>query len=62
MGELAGAWWPNTPWPCDCAWGKLYIKVARAPLRHELTFMREALKNTVNAQIGRNVVEEVVLD
>lgn len=42
--------------------GKLYIKVDSAPLRHELTFMREALKNTVNARIGRNVVEEVVLD
>ncbi|MFZ1658284.1 MAG: DUF721 domain-containing protein, partial [Flavobacteriales bacterium] len=42
--------------------GKLYIKVDSAPLRHELTFMREALKSSVNARMGRNVVQEVLLD
>lgn len=42
--------------------GKLFVKVDSAPLRHELTYMRETLKNTVNARMGRTVVEEVLLD
>ncbi len=42
--------------------GKLRIKVDSAPLRQELTFMREALLKAVNARLGRPVVEQVVLD
>ncbi|MBP8822886.1 MAG: DUF721 domain-containing protein [Flavobacteriales bacterium] len=42
--------------------GKLYVKVDSAPLRQELTFMREALAATINRRIGRQVVEKVQLD
>jgi predicted nucleic acid-binding Zn ribbon protein len=42
--------------------GKLHIQVDSAPLRQELTFMREALMNTINARMGRPVVEQVVLE
>lgn len=42
--------------------GKLYVKVDSAPLRQELTFMREALAATINQRIGRQVVEKVQLD
>ena len=42
--------------------GKLFIKVDSAPLRQELTFMREALVKTINAKLGRQVVEQVHLD
>ncbi|MBK9419990.1 MAG: DUF721 domain-containing protein [Flavobacteriales bacterium] len=42
--------------------GKLFIKVDSAPLRQELTFMREALKTTVNSRMKREVVQEVLLD
>ncbi|MEO5584587.1 MAG: DUF721 domain-containing protein [Flavobacteriales bacterium] len=42
--------------------GKLHIKVDSAPLRQELTFMRESLANTINERLGRKVVEQVHLD
>lgn len=42
--------------------GKLYIKVDSAPLRQELTFMREGLINTINGKLGRPVVQEIMLD
>lgn len=42
--------------------GKLFIKVDSAPLRQELTFMRDGLKATINARMGRVIVEEVHLD
>ncbi len=42
--------------------GKLHIKVDSAPLRQELTFMREALIKTINARLGRTVVVQVLLD
>jgi predicted nucleic acid-binding Zn ribbon protein len=42
--------------------GKLFIKVDSAPLRQELTFMREGLKATINGRLGRPVVEEIRLD
>lgn len=42
--------------------GKLHIKVDSAPLRQELTFMREQMASTINGKLGRKVVEEVHLD
>lgn len=42
--------------------GKLHIKVDSAPLRQELTFMREGLANTINDRLGRKVVDQVHLD
>lgn len=42
--------------------GKLHIKVDSAPLRQELTFMREGLVKLVNERMGRPVVEQVLLD
>jgi predicted nucleic acid-binding Zn ribbon protein len=42
--------------------GKLFVRVDSAPLRQELSFMREALKEVLNRRAGRAVVEEIVLD
>lgn len=42
--------------------GKLFVKVDSAPLRQELTFMRETLATTINQRLGRQVVEKVQLD
>jgi len=42
--------------------GKLFIKVDSAPLRQELTFMRDGLKATINGRMGRVIVEEIHLD
>ena len=42
--------------------GKLNVKVDSAPLRHELTFMREALVEILNRRAGRRVVVEIVLE
>ena len=42
--------------------GKLYIKVDSAPLRQELTYMREGLIKTINTKMGREVVEKIKLD
>ena len=42
--------------------GLLNVSVDSAPLRHELTFMREALIEILNRRAGRKVVEEIVLE
>lgn len=42
--------------------GKLVVRVDSAPLRQELSFMREALKEILNRRAGRTVVEEIILD
>lgn len=42
--------------------GKLHIKVDSAPLRHELHFLRDGLRQTVNQRLGRDVVQEILLD
>lgn len=42
--------------------GKLVVRVDSAPLRQELSFMREALKEILNRRAGRVVVEEIILD
>ncbi len=42
--------------------GRLHVKVDSAPLRHELTFMRETLVEILNRRAGRKVVEEIVLE
>ncbi|HRF80044.1 MAG TPA: DUF721 domain-containing protein [Flavobacteriales bacterium] len=42
--------------------GRLNVKVDSAPLRHELTFMRETLIEILNRRAGRKVVEEIVLE
>lgn len=42
--------------------GKLRIKVDSAPLRQELSFMREKMKENINRELGREVVKEVELD
>ncbi len=42
--------------------GKLNVKVDSAPLRHELTFMRERLIEILNRRAGRRVVVEIVLE
>lgn len=42
--------------------GTLYIKVDSAPLRQELTYMRDGLIKTINERLGRAVVEKIVLD
>lgn len=42
--------------------GKLHVKVDSAPLRQELTFMREDLMRKINERMGRPVVAQVQLD
>src|SRR5690606_25199923 len=42
--------------------GRLVVRVDSAPLRQELGFMREALKEILNKRAGRPVVEEIILE
>ncbi|HRH68946.1 MAG TPA: DUF721 domain-containing protein [Flavobacteriales bacterium] len=42
--------------------GRLTVRVDSAPLRQELTFMREALIEILNRRAGRRVVHEIVLE
>ncbi|MCB0770436.1 MAG: DUF721 domain-containing protein, partial [Flavobacteriales bacterium] len=42
--------------------GRLSVRVDSAPLRQELSFMREALKEILNRRAGRNVIEEIILE
>jgi predicted nucleic acid-binding Zn ribbon protein len=39
----------------------LRLHVDSAPLRHELLYMREALKEVLNKRAGRTVVQEIIL-
>ncbi len=41
--------------------GRLTVELDSAPLRHELTYMREDLRKALNERLGRPVVTEVVL-
>ena len=42
--------------------GRLRVRVDSAPLRHELSYMREALKEVLNHRAGRTVVEAIILE
>jgi predicted nucleic acid-binding Zn ribbon protein len=42
--------------------GKLHVKVDSAPLRQELTYMRETLREILNRRAGREVVQEIMLE
>lgn len=42
--------------------GRLYLKVDSAPLRQELTFLREGLITTLNERFGREVVKEITVE
>ncbi len=42
--------------------GKLIVKVDSAPLRQELTYMRDALAEVLNQRAGRDVVKEIILE
>lgn len=42
--------------------GRLNVRVDSAPLRQELTYMREALVEVLNRRAGRTVVREIVLE
>ena len=41
--------------------GKLTIELDSAPLRHELGFSKEKIKDLLNEHLGKQVVKEVVL-
>ncbi len=41
--------------------GKLAVRVDSAPLRQELTYMRDTIKELLNRRVGREVVKEIVL-
>lgn len=40
---------------------KLYVKLDSAALRQELQYDREKIKEMINAEVGENFVQEVVL-
>ena len=40
---------------------RLFITIDSAPLRNELHYERETIKGWVNAQLGENTVEEVII-
>lgn len=42
--------------------GKLVVRVDSAPLRQELGFMRDALKEILNKRAGKQVVDEIILE
>lgn len=39
----------------------LYFTITSAPLRHELSFSKEKIKEMMNEMLGENFVEEVVI-
>lgn len=59
--EIAGAMIARHTISVRLRKGRLHVQVDSAPLRHELSFMREALKELLNRRAGRKVVDEIVL-
>lgn len=41
--------------------GKLYVQVNSAPLKTELTYMRDTIKEKFNEKLGEPVVREVII-
>lgn len=41
--------------------GKLTVRVDSAPLRQELSYMKETIQRNLNQRVGREVVKEIVL-
>jgi len=41
--------------------GKLYIKIDSAPLKQELNYSRDKIKDLFNKELGPDVVKEVVI-
>lgn len=39
--------------------GVMTIRVAQAPLRHELNMMRSTLARAINAEIGKDIVKDI---
>lgn len=39
----------------------LFITTAVGPLKHELIFQKEKIKQRVNEALGKNVIEEIVI-
>lgn len=39
---------------------KLHVRLSSAVLRHELFLARETIKNSLNAHVGADVVDEVI--
>ncbi len=60
--EIAGAMIARHTVAVKLRRGKLTIKVDSAPLRHELTFMRDPLITLINQRFERQVVKEMVLE
>lgn len=41
--------------------GKLFIQIQSAPLKQELSYQRDKIRDMMNAQLGERVVAEVVV-
>jgi len=41
--------------------GKLYLKVDSAPLKNELTYSKEKIKEIFNKELGENVITDVLI-
>ena len=42
--------------------GTLRVRVDSAPMRNELSYMRETLAEILNRRVGREVVKEIILE
>ena len=41
--------------------GKLYVKVESAPLKQELSFSKEKIRELFNKELGEEIIREVVI-
>jgi predicted nucleic acid-binding Zn ribbon protein len=41
--------------------GKLYVKVESAPLKQELSFSRDKIRELFNKELGEEIIHEVVI-
>lgn len=41
--------------------GKLYVKVESAPLKQELSYSRDKIKELFNKELGEEIIREVII-
>jgi len=60
-GQLLGPSVKNRTTSIYLSKGKLHVKVESAALRNELLFAKEKIMENLNAELGENIIEDIVL-
>lgn len=59
--EIMGKWISRETRSIRVADGRLTLKIASAPLREELTFMKDQIRDKINTLLGEDYITEVIV-